>query len=149
VRSLLVNASDTDDVVQQTCTLMWQKFDQFTPGTDFVAWAFKIARYSVIAHVRKNRRDLLLFDDELLDLLADDLAQQQPEDEYIETLRRCLARLPRRERQLIELRYRDEVAPGDLATRTGVSLGHIYRLLDGAQRALLECIRSFDRRVTP
>src|SRR5690606_3269633 len=44
VRSL----PDTEDVFQQTAVVLWNKFDDFTPGTSFVAWAKCVARNNAL-----------------------------------------------------------------------------------------------------
>ncbi len=36
--------------------MMWLKFDDFTPGTDFFAWARSIAYYRVLELRRRNKR---------------------------------------------------------------------------------------------
>ena len=35
---------EADDLFQETSSVLWQKFDQFQPGTDFYAWACRTAR---------------------------------------------------------------------------------------------------------
>ena len=35
VRSLVPHASDADEVFQETCVTLWQKFDQYRPGHEF------------------------------------------------------------------------------------------------------------------
>ena len=45
VRCLLVRSSDVDDLLQQVNVVLWEKADEFQPGTDFGAWASQIARF--------------------------------------------------------------------------------------------------------
>ena len=42
VLSLVPRGSDADDVMQETCAVLWRKFDQFEAGTNFGAWALRI-----------------------------------------------------------------------------------------------------------
>ncbi|MGI9241870.1 MAG: sigma factor, partial [Verrucomicrobiales bacterium] len=39
IRSLLPTATDTDEVLQQTAIVIWRKFDQYDPETNFMKWA--------------------------------------------------------------------------------------------------------------
>jgi RNA polymerase sigma-70 factor, ECF subfamily len=56
VLALVPHWSDAEDVVQETSAVLWRKFDEFTPGTDFNAWALSIARYQVMNFRKKQRR---------------------------------------------------------------------------------------------
>ncbi|MBI9017508.1 MAG: RNA polymerase subunit sigma-70, partial [Phycisphaerae bacterium] len=37
------NWCDADELMQETSAVMWQRFDTFEVGTNFVAWGIKIA----------------------------------------------------------------------------------------------------------
>ncbi len=50
----------------------WRKFNQFDPDTNFMAWAAAIARFEALKHLRKQSRDRLVFNDDILDLLAEE-----------------------------------------------------------------------------
>jgi RNA polymerase sigma-70 factor (ECF subfamily) len=39
--------ADAEEIFQRCTVLLWEKFDQFEPGTDFEAWACNIARAQV------------------------------------------------------------------------------------------------------
>jgi RNA polymerase sigma-70 factor (ECF subfamily) len=53
-RHLLKDPSAADDMVQETCFLAWQNFDQFTPGTNGRAWLFAILM-NVVKHEYRRR----------------------------------------------------------------------------------------------
>ncbi len=58
--SLSHNASDADDLVQETLTKAWSHRDRFEPGTNLRAWLFTILRntyYSVVVRRRREVRD--------------------------------------------------------------------------------------------
>ena len=55
ILSLVPNLSDAEDLMQETCSIMWSKIDQFEPGTDFTAWGISIARYRVLTYRRKTQ----------------------------------------------------------------------------------------------
>ena len=46
--TLLGNRSDADDVLQETGITLFQKFSTFQPGTDFLAWACRVAKNKVM-----------------------------------------------------------------------------------------------------
>ncbi len=43
ILALLGDAEATQDVFQETCVVLWEKFAEFQAGTHFGAWARKIA----------------------------------------------------------------------------------------------------------
>src|SRR5579871_2381594 len=68
--SLLGDIHEARNVLQETNLELWRKSAEFMVGTDFGAWARAIAHYKVLASLRDKRRDRLLFDEELLNLIA-------------------------------------------------------------------------------
>ena len=48
---------DAEEIHQETNVVVWNKFDQFELGTNFFAWACRIASYEVLKYREKRRRD--------------------------------------------------------------------------------------------
>lgn len=142
VRCLLVQPSDVEDLVQEVNKVLWEKADEFQPGTDFWAWASRIARYKVLNQIRKYGRERLVFDDSILEQLADVAERRLPElDRRREALDHCLKLLPSAQRQLLELRYAGGQSIESLAASIGRPAGSIRQTLYRIRGALLECIR--------
>ena len=81
---------------------------RYDPEKNFLAWAFKIARFQVLAFLKKQKRSRLVFDDELLPQLADDAEEESAHfDDMRKALNICLRKLPNRHRALVEARYED------------------------------------------
>ncbi len=55
-RTLLPNAENARDVLQETNIVLWRKRNEFKPGTDFVAWACKVAYYQALSFLRDAGR---------------------------------------------------------------------------------------------
>src|SRR6476620_1570072 len=68
--TLLPIAEDAADVLQETSLVLWKKFDTYTTGTNFFAWACKIARLQALKHRERRGKAAMAFSDELLDTLA-------------------------------------------------------------------------------
>jgi RNA polymerase sigma-70 factor (ECF subfamily) len=131
-----------DDVLQDVNAVLWEKADEFQPGTDFWAWASQIARYKVLNQLRSYGRERLVFDLATVERLAD-LAEHRLKklDARREALEECLLKLPPPQRQLIELRYVDGHAIARIAETVGRSAGAIRQTLYRIRAALLECIQ--------
>ena len=70
IQSLVLDAEQASEILQGTNVVLWQKTDEFEPGTNFVAWAFRIAHFQILAHRKKQQRERLVFDDDMVGQLA-------------------------------------------------------------------------------
>ena len=76
VASLLPGEPAAADVAQHANATLWKKRADFTPGTNFKAWAFSVARYEALNFRKSQARDArlgLTFSDELEDIIADEI----------------------------------------------------------------------------
>lgn len=125
VRSLMPGYEGADDLAQETLLKVWQKREDFAPGSNFKAWAFQIARYLVMNQRRRlaNSRVMLL-DDELLDRI-DQLRLEQPApsvDDELAALARCIAQLRPEDQRLLQARYVTRTPLKDHAAALGLRL---------------------------
>jgi RNA polymerase sigma-70 factor len=140
---LVGNAADADDLFQEVCVVLWRRFDQFTPGTNFLAWAKQIARNLVMDYrKRRSRRVVTALDDKMLDLLATrfDRIQDQVEDR-MEALKQCLNRLEDKDRHLLRETYEEGAPVKRIAKKAQISVQGIYKRLGNAHGALLRCVQ--------
>ena len=56
VHGLMRRAADAEDVLQECKLVLWKQFDRYEPGTNFLAWARKIALNLILNHRRKEER---------------------------------------------------------------------------------------------
>lgn len=104
--SLMPGSQDVDDVLQNTNAVLWQKRTRFKDGTNFTAWAFKIARYEVLNHRNRIKRDgLIVFTDRLIEVLTEMGPFEQTNEEVLAALDGCLANLNEDQRDLVRARY--------------------------------------------
>ncbi|MBI1372177.1 MAG: sigma-70 family RNA polymerase sigma factor [Phycisphaera sp.] len=141
---ILVQVRDphvADDVLQQTNTVLWEKMDQFTPGTNFNAWACRIAHFQVLAIRKTQGRERQRFSDTLLDKLA---ATAERRDPVFEDRRRallgCLGKLSKDDRELVSERYFGDTRIDAIAESTQRSSGAIRQALYRIRGILHACI---------
>lgn len=67
---MVIDRTDADDVLQETNMAPWKLADQFQEGTDFVAWACRVAYYRVLEHRTAAKRLRIRLNDAMLELLA-------------------------------------------------------------------------------
>jgi RNA polymerase sigma-70 factor (ECF subfamily) len=141
IRCLLFQSASVEDVLQETNLLLWNKADQFEPGTSFWAWASEVARYSVLTHLKKQGRDRLVFDDSVVNELAVEaqaLAAQT--DERRAALEGCLEKLPAPQRLLLDRRYGLHESIETIAQALRRPPGSLRQTLYRIREALLRCI---------
>src|ERR1700753_4141330 len=68
--SMLGDVHDARNVLQETNLELWRKSGQFIEGTDFAAWSRRIAHFKILAFLRDKKRDRHLFDEALLNQIA-------------------------------------------------------------------------------
>ena len=141
--ALLPHWSDAEDVFQQASLVLWRKFGRFEPGTDFLAWACRVAFYEVRNFRRTASRDRLRFNDALLEQLAED-RPLSPEREraHRDFLLDCIAKLSEEERALLSRAYEGEMTIRELAAELGRSPQTIYNRLNLLRRALFKCVEA-------
>ena len=142
VRALIANWSDVNDIIQETASVMWSKFDEFNEGTNFSAWALKIAHFQVLNYCKMKKKDKIYFSERVIEQLSDQItSKDQNTDERLNILKQCLQKLQAGERDLIQMRYEPGATTKSVSEKTGKELHILYRLFDKIHIKLLYCIR--------
>jgi RNA polymerase sigma-70 factor (ECF subfamily) len=141
VYALVSSGADADDILQQTKMVMWKSFDQFEPGTNFLAWARKVAFHQILGYRRQKKKEHLPLDEDVLEAVHHEVSRLAGEDDHRrEALQSCLHKLPTEHRQLVLLRYYEDLEVEEVAKRIASTAGAVYRALSRVRFALLECV---------
>ncbi len=141
IRSLLPSWEDAVEVMQNTSLVLWRKFDTFDQDTEFLKWAFVVARFEVLKYRRTIARDRHVFDEDLVNRLAAESAEESdPLEAERRALQICLAKLPRNQQDLLKAAYEPGTKIKDLAHRIGKSATALYKSLNRSRQMLLNCI---------
>jgi len=147
--SLVGNRADADDVFQEVSRVLWEKYQQFTQGTDFFAWSCRIVHFQVLYYRQRMQREhgkRLMFSDEFLNLVGTQALRDSDELEQQHlVLEKCLQRLTPRVRELLKMRYSEGATTISVAEKIGQSVEAVYKTLNRAQRALIDCGRQLLR----
>lgn len=140
--ALVRNSEDAQDVFQQTCIVLWDKFDEFDPARNFFAWACGVARFKALKFLRQYRRRQVRFSDEFAQRMAE--VQIDSGMHELETRRTalpgCIDKLPPSQRELLMLCYGENQRVADVAARLGRSVGGVHHSLQTIREKLMECI---------
>lgn len=141
ILSLVADRDAARDILQNTNLVLWEKAAEYRPGSGFIAWAFAIARYEVLARRRDTARERLVFDEALMTRLGEEWAAEEPGHEGIrDALVDCMGKLPTEQRELVSRRYRDDQSIQTLAAPLGRSANAVAKQLHRIRLALLACI---------
>lgn len=142
ILTLLPWPEQASDVLQQTNLVLWRDSDRFEPGTDFRAWAYRVAYFQVLGQRRKNQRDHLRFDDSLVRDLAVNMDRDPVSaEEEVLALRDCVKLLPEPDRELICRRYEAGVSVKAMAADLDQSPSAVAVRLFRIRQKLLDCVQ--------
>lgn len=142
VMALLPSATDAADVLQESSLVLWKKFDTYETGTNFYAWACKIARLQALKYRDRMGRSAKLLDIAVLEKISEEaIGNEIDATVSLDALTYCLDRLSERNRSLIRRRYQPNTSVAELAREAGCSANALSKLLGKIRRLLLECMR--------
>lgn len=143
ILALAPNWSDADDILQDTCEIIWRKYGKDTHVQNFTALGIGIARNLIYAYYRKKKRKEWILEESILEEVAgyaEDLSKDS--DRRIHLLRKCLSKLQKRDMQLIKLRYETNLKVNKIAEMCNRSASGLYKSLARIHDALLRCVKN-------
>lgn len=135
-----------DDILQETNIALWDKADTFTMGTNFKAFAFRIAYLKTLEFLRHRKRDhWLVFDSELVERIDSYQQSEETENSHQSALRECLSNLGEADQTLIHERYTKGQTVRRIAQVHQRPEGSMQQAFFRIRNALRDCI---ERRIT-
>ena len=142
--SLTGNWDVAEDVLQDALCVLWEKFHEFQPGTNFMSWAGRVVYLKALEQRRRKGKGgaaAVPFGDEFLRTVADEATNLSDEmSERQRLLEKCVAKLRAEQRELLRLRYdqgTDIVAIARALRRTA---GSVREALRRIRKTLFDCV---------
>ncbi len=136
--SLTRNASQADDLVQDTVVKAWSHFDRFSPGTNLRAWLFTILRNTFYSTRRRTVREVSDSDGALVGALA-----EKPEHDgrlqYADFVR-AFQQLPDEQREALTLVGALGHSYEEAAEMCGVAVGTVKSRANRARARLAQLL---------
>jgi RNA polymerase sigma-70 factor (ECF subfamily) len=144
VYSLLGNPDAANDVLQEVNVVLWRDSKEFRSGSNFKAWAFRVAHFQVMAWRQRQIRDRLVFEDDMLEVLASG-AREADEmfDRRQERLTGCLEKLTPQHREMIRRRYAEGSSLQELAAERGMTANAMMQALFRLRQRLMQCVSRY------
>ena len=141
ILSLVPNWADADEILQETNVRLWEEFDKYVPGTNFAAWATRVAHFQVLTWRKKVSRSRLIFDQRVIEALAaEPLWTDEAFDARQQALGECVSELPDHNRRLLRHCYARGNKIKDVAVRLKRSPTAVYKALERIRVTLHSCI---------
>ncbi len=142
VFALVRNREDAEDLLQSVCVVLWRKFDSFEPNTSFFQWARQTAIYVLRNSLKRKQRPTCV-SPELLDALTNTAGGngRGESDDYVTALRQCRGKLSDPDRQLLNLRYVEDLSSREIAEQIGRPQQGVCHSLMRIRRWLFDCVK--------
>lgn len=122
IRARLYQTDNRQDLIQDILLAVHKSRHTFLPGRSFFAWGMSIARYKYIDHLRSLMRRVQR---ETYDIQAIDMAaapvEEEPDTAMSDALRAAVAKLPGKQKTIIELMKFEGKSVREVASRLGMS----------------------------
>ncbi len=133
-----------EDTLSDAVIQMVHAYERYDQNLPFPNWARGVARRVALANLRKRGRAELSMPESALEAFEsalDALGDQTALEERKQRLSECLQKMTESSRDLVQLRYFDELGPEVIAARVGRSVGAIYTAFSRIHAALLRCLQ--------
>lgn len=138
---LVGNPDEAMDVLQETNLVLWREAARYDEKRPFLAWAKTVAYYQVLTHFKKRSRDRLVFDEDMVLLLAEaDTGHHSGMQERLRLLDVCFKKLNQMQQAVMKWRYYRDWPVHRIAQKYDCSEASVSMLLTRTRRALAECI---------
>lgn len=135
------NTEDSRDVFQKVCLVLWKKVGDWDPNTPFLKWAFFVARFEVLAHVRDRSRDRLVFDNDIVIAMAGTVERvATAQSDRMDAMEKCLAQLTPQHREVLSSHYVNGYKLREIAENQNRSLSAIKVTVMRLRQTLAKCI---------
>jgi RNA polymerase sigma-70 factor (ECF subfamily) len=133
---------DAEDVQQDVWLAVYRSVHSLANPGAFRTWLFRTTRHRAMDYLRRRKRDAELVDDTPLDEVMDVRGADRNDDAGVDAalLDGALDAIPPPQREVLLLRYRDDLSYAEIAVVVGCPIGTVRTRLHHAKRRLHELL---------
>lgn len=139
---------EAEDVHQEVWLGVYRRIGQLATPAAFVTWLFRVTRHRAVDYLRRRRRARELAEDVAAESIVHDEPAVNEEDAVLRGYDRddamelpaAIAALPPVHREVLLLRYQEELSYAEMAAVIGCSIGTVKSRLHHAKRRLQDSI---------
>lgn len=149
---MVKNRSDAEDLTIEAFGKAFKKIHQYTPDFAFSTWLFKIASNNCIDFLRKRRANTISIDGQMDEYgetmqMAIKADVPDPEEDLIRQqkskhLHDVVSKLKPRYKELVTLRYFDELSYEEIAEKMNLPIGTVKAQLFRARELLCNVLKN-------
>jgi RNA polymerase sigma-70 factor (ECF subfamily) len=155
---MVKNRDDADDLTIEAFGKAFKRLEQYSPQFAVSTWLFKIATNNTIDFLRKQKNNTYSIDkafegddgsEMMFEIKSDALTPEEKiiRKEKLKHMRFVVEKLKPRYRQLIELRYFEELSYDEIAAKLEMPLGTVKAQLFRAKDLLQEIMKHSRNRI--
>ena len=143
IAAIVPNRDDAEEVFQNTCLKMLEKWRDYDAALPMEPWACGIARNMARKHYERSRRTGLPLSEIVVEAVSETQHRLGAEvDLRLQKLPECLDKLTDEQRSLLEQCYGGEGTIRAVAAARRLEPDAIYKRLERIRRNLFECIET-------
>jgi RNA polymerase sigma-70 factor (ECF subfamily) len=138
------NPSDAEDLAQDVYLKAFRKIGTIRNPNSHREWLFRVARNVCLDHLKKTRKVRLFPSrDENLEVSVSDGFLEGPagDGDRLQRLKRAVARLPRKQKEVLVLREYGHLSYQELARTLRIKEGTVMSRLNRARRAVVKLMK--------
>ena len=141
IAALVPNRNDAEEVFQDTCLKMLEKWRDYDSARPMAPWACGIARNMARKFFERNRRGGLPLSEIIVAAVSETQHRLAAEvDHRLQKLPECLEQLSAEQRALLEQCYGGDRTIRAIAEASQLEPDALYKRLERIRRNLFECI---------
>lgn len=129
-----------EDVFQEVSVAVIRKAQEIHDADHLRGWLYQAIRLQGLKARRNQARRHQLLSSDVLEVLAEPQVDRETESARQIALRECVNRLQGVTRNIIEMRYGQNLKPAAIAKTTGKNIQTIYKTITRAHSALRDCV---------
>lgn len=132
------NAYDADEAAQEAFVAAWRALPNFRGDAKFSTWLYRLTTNAAIDVMRREKRHQTVGDGEMVDLADDADSPQETVErtEQQEAVQKALATLSEEYREVLLLRYMEELDYAEIADVLQLPSGTVKSRINRAKAAL-------------
>ena len=133
------DASAAEDIFQNVVVKVLDGSGQFEHAAELRSWCMLAAQREALDYARRVKPRFVQLNADVVELLSND-GLVASSNVKVEALKVCFDVLPEKSRELIKMRYFDELPCAEIAKAMRLELDAVYQRVARLHRTLKECI---------
>ena len=141
--SILRQSDLSEDAYQDMLARVFENDEIFEGPQHLRDWSWKVLRNRCYELIRKQKYQVKLLDDSILDLVDAELEHRDTSDlpQRADALHKCLEGLSEKSRETIRMRYFEGLRGNQIAEKLGRKPEAVYKTLQRTYVTLAQCIQ--------